>query len=251
MKISFRPMRVGLNTKWSVPLLALGLALILAPSSQATSLFQLNLTDPGSIAFPGDATGDAPGLLLADMTIGYSFTTTAGTTSGSIESAVYKESGGTLDFYYQVANCGSVVTLYCTGTPSATSIARETDTSFSSIPAGQLFTGYRTDGGSFPLLGTMFVNGTQAPQLDDRDGTGAVVGFTFGPADLTKIAPGEISNVLIIATDATVFSMGNASVIDGGTQTVAAFQPGVPEPGSMLLIGGGLLALAGIRRFRS
>jgi hypothetical protein len=45
-----------------------------------------------------------------------------------------------------------------------------------------------------------------------------------------------------------MFRAGNASVIDGGTQTVASFQPGVPEPASFALLGLGLLAIGGIGR---
>jgi hypothetical protein len=70
---------------------------------------------------------------------------------------------------------------------------------------------------------------------------GSVVGFSFNPPDSAKIAPGSDSNVLVISTDATKFTNGNASVIDGGTATVAAFQPSVvPEPRfySLLLFAG-------------
>jgi PEP-CTERM motif len=239
MKISFRPTQVGLNPKWSIPLLALGLLLVLVPSSQAT-LIGLTPTPDGATISPL-VTTEVPPLstlvLGTDRLINYSFNTTAGTTKGTIETAIYREFTGTLDFYYQVANSAS----------SATSIARETNTNFGSFTTD---TGYRIDGST--LTGTKFVDGTVPPVFADRNMSGNVNGFLFDLLDSTKIFPGTTSSVLIIATNATRYTMGNSEVIDGGTQTVPTWQPtSIPEPGSMLLIGGGLLALAGIRRFRS
>jgi hypothetical protein len=77
-----------------------------------------------------------------------------------------------------------------------------------------------------------------------------VVGFSFIPPDSSKIQPGQTSNVLVISTNAMNFKAGNASVIDGGVTTVSSFEPasGVPEPASLLLIGGGFVALAFVRR---
>ena len=236
MKDFIRPWKVGLDCIWSVPLVAVGLVLILAPSSQA-GLVGLVPTPPGSTVLSGLAT-DPPATLLADLLLPFSFTTTAGTTSGTVESAVYREAGGTLDFYYQVVNSAT----------SATALTRETNTSFTGYNTD---TGYLTDGSH--LTGTTFVDGTVAPVFDDRSGTGAVNGFLFELNELSKIHPGETTHVLVISTDATQFEAGNASVIDGGSQTVAAFQPapGIPEPASIVLIAGGLLALAGFRKFRA
>src|SRR5216684_4874768 len=82
--------------------------------------------------------------------------------------------------------------------------------------------------------------------LGDRNaGVGNVIGFSFNPPDSAKIQPGQTSFVLAISTDATNFTTGTASVIDGGVTTVASFQPtsGVPEPASLALLGGGLVLL--------
>src|ERR1700730_2029307 len=168
--------------------------------------------NPGQTAFPGLVPpGTLPGTLLASLIAPYSFTTTAGTTSGTLVSAVFRESGGTLDFYYQVNNNAN----------SATAIDRMTAVSFASFLTA---VGFRVDGST--LAGALFVNGTVAPFTADRNGgLGTTVGFSFSPPDGAKILPGLSSNVLVISTDATTFAAGNASVIDGGTQTVAAFQP--------------------------
>src|SRR5260370_25559987 len=76
----------------------------------------------------GDCTGTAPGTLLASLAS--PFVTSTGTDSGTLISAVYKESGGTLDFYYQVVlnttstNCGTA------GKPAFDPIAREPNINF-------------------------------------------------------------------------------------------------------------------------
>ena len=225
-----------------IPALAVILVCLIAPSAHA-ALAGTIPTLPGQTVFPGlVASGTAPGTLLASLSVPY--TATLGSPAGTLYSAVYRESGGTLDFYYQVTNldtskCGGA------GQGPCDPIARETDVSFMGFATSL---GFRLDGGSF---GGPFVAGTVTPVTGDRNGVGDVVGFSFNPPDTRKIQPGQVSSVLIISTNATNFTTGNASIIDGGTITVASFQPtsGVPEPTSFFLLSGGLLALLGVRRY--
>jgi hypothetical protein len=205
---------------------------------------------PGDTTFPCDATGQPLGTLLASLSS--PFVSSLGTYSGTLISAVYRESGGTLDFYYQVINNATAGTLSGTGgcghggQPTCDPISRETDTDFSTWVTQLAF---RTDGSLGAAAG--FSDGTVPPVTADRNSpAGDVIGFSFFPPDSSKLLPGTTSNVLIISTNATFFTTGHASVIDGGVTTVNAFQPstGVPEPASFALIGFGLLGIGYMNR---
>ncbi len=225
-------MRLTMRTSTRV-LLLITLIGIAAPSAMADIVGPV-LTFPNTTVFPGAATG-TPGTLVAHTKQNYSYTTTAGTTSGTIESAVYLQSNGLLDFFYQVNNSAS----------SATSIERLSNTSFTGFVTS---TGFLLNGST--LSGTTFVNGTVAPATADRDISGAVVGFNFFVPN--EIGPGQSSNVIVIATNAANFVVGNSEVLDGGSFTTTTFQPAaaptVPEPSSLALLGSGLISFAGVIR---
>jgi hypothetical protein len=190
---------------------------VLSPMASATilPLGACPAANPGDTVFPCDATAAPTGTLLASLSA--PFTTANGTTSGTLVSAVYREAGGTLDFYYQVVsnttstNCGHAMQ------PTCDPLSRETDTDFSTWITQLAF---RTNG-SGP-----FTPGTVPPITADRNSPGGnVIGFSFFPPDSAKIEPGTTSNVLIISTNATNFAAGNAALIDGSTATVASFKP--------------------------
>jgi hypothetical protein len=159
-------------------------------------------------------------------------------------SAVYSDpsntfGAGDLDFMYQVTNESS----------STDSIGRVTAISFAGF---QTDVGYTAAGSTLP--GGLFVDGSVAPGLVDRN-TASTVGFGFAVApSFQLVPPGEASTVLIIQTNATRFTSGQVSVIDGKATTVDSFGPAsVPEPRSLLFLVGSMLTLGFIRvrRFRA
>ena len=209
--------------------LALGVAVFMGPTAQAAFLPGTVPTPPGSSVFPGDVTGVGAGTLLDSMVAAWSFDVPppAGNTSGELRTAVYRNSTGTLDFYYQVVNNAT----------SATALARESNANYAGFDTQ---TGFRLDGSSLP--DTIFTDGGVIPFTVDRSGSGIVVGFNFGPLDLDRILPGTTSAVLVISTNAMNYTAGIAAIIDGGTATVSAFQPDevIPEPGTYMMLAGGV-----------
>jgi hypothetical protein len=178
---------------------------------------------PGDTLTPCNATGAPFGTLLASLIA--PFTTGNGFSSGTLTSAVYREAGGTLDFYYQVTNNMTSTNCGTAGHPPCDALSRETDSVFSTFLTQLAF---RTNG---HLSGSLFVDGTVPPASADRNSPGGdVIGFSFSPIS-SAIAPGTTSNVLIISTNATNFRAGSATVSDGSVATIASFEPtGTPIP---------------------
>ncbi|MFZ5845101.1 MAG: PEP-CTERM sorting domain-containing protein, partial [Patescibacteria group bacterium] len=92
-------------------------------------------------------------------------------------------------------------------------------------------------------LGTGGGANEQASTMD-RDPTGATVGFSYP----TYVGPGDMSTLMWIETDAQYFGPGKVYIQNGGQTAFDVYGPAVPEPGSMLLLGMGILGLAGLRR---
>ncbi len=176
---------------------------------------------PGNAVFPGDASGANPGTLVATMSSPFSFSTTGGTTSGSIVSAVYNN-GGTLDFYYQVVSNSS----------SVSDLSSESDSNFLNFTT---WVGFRTDGST--LVGAGFQDATDIPVTADSSPNGSDIGFSFFPPNAAppEIGPGMVSSVLVISTNATGWSAGSVFITDGGAgATVAAFEPVTTAPSLVL-----------------
>ncbi|SFP98455.1 PEPxxWA-CTERM sorting domain-containing protein [Sphingomonas rubra] len=175
-------------------------------------------------------------------------TTGATTYTGFLRSAVYQNTLGTLDFYYQVAissiNAGDEV--------------------FNLTTAG--FQGYTVDalvdGTNFDGAGIF--TAASNPNLDpnepagstttaSRNGSGSVLRADFGLNGLE--AAGQTSATYIFRTNATNFNLGGTfTTQDGSVAQRANFQPAaaVPEPATwaMMVFGFGVVGF-GMRRRKS
>ncbi len=106
------------------------------------------------------------------------------------------------------------------------------------------FAGFMIDAGTNPF-------GVHDPITVSRSLTagGSVVSFNFDQFG-DGILPGETTVDLVVETNALKYTTGYLSAQDGTAGSGVAFAPmtAVPEPSSMMLMGGGLLALGSFLR---
>ena len=206
----------------------LALAAVVAVPAQAAQVF------PGDgIGGPGATIdffdGSTRGTLLA-----YSETTgTALTFAATFRSAVYRNTDGTLDFYYQVARTGA-------GSSSSNAIQ-----SFTAANFGSFDTFAFRDGSDFDGAGGFLAAGNPGTftSTANRSFDGNVLGVNFGSNNLKDT---ENSTTYIFRTNALRFTSGTFGVIDGSSLQGPTFAPTVPEPATwaMMLGGFGLVGMA-------
>jgi len=194
------------------------LALLATPSTSKATL--LNVGDTGIPLGNTFVSGPAfsTDTLLNTVSGTFSSTVLGVTLSGSYTAEVLQTnpiSGPqTLDFAYQVMIDSS---------------ANDKMGRFTAIVFGPQFT---TDVIALSTSAFGFTSGGVAPVSGDRDTT--TIGFNYTGGTQLGVQPGQNTEVMVIRTNATAYTVGAVNLIDGATSTKPAFAPTiVPEPATL------------------
>jgi hypothetical protein len=211
-------------------------AALVAPNTPEASAVVLNGT-----SFASDSSLE--GWVVGNKTVNLS--EPSNLFQGTLQTVVVQNFGGTLDFYFQLTNTSNLAPVNI-GPGLGSDIFRFSLSGFTGYGTGAgdaLDIRYRTDGLAGALgIGPVAV-GTNAPYSADRDPALASLGgvgidfdpsqFLGGPGNLDS---GEVSNFLLIRTNARFFQNVNNEIVSGfGTAVASGYAPvAVPEPATLL-----------------
>jgi len=97
------------------------------------------------------------------------------------------------------------------------------------------------NGWTISSVGADTSNGGVAPYAYDRSVSGGTVGVDWTIA--TALGDGDSSALLFLQTDSEQYTYGNAHLINGTDGNAEILIPTLPEPGGLILLGSGILAL--------
>jgi hypothetical protein len=208
------PIRATVKTHFFLPIFAA--AAILTGPDQAQAVYVL----PGGFVFSAAEAEPVGGTVVASLNTPFSTVDFNGSLNSQVISGDTSNPWGGLTFTYH----------FSLGANSLNSISQMTSS---------MFGAFLTD---MSYLGSSGI----APSAFSRSSNGDVVRFHFTGVE---VAPGQTSALLVVQTDAAVYHLSNVAIINGPSANVAGFAPiAVPEPGTLSLVGAGLLAGVLMRR---
>ena len=157
-------------------------------------------------------------------------------------SAVYRNTLGTLDFYYQVDRTG----VGSNASNNNHEITRFTVANFNGYTVDALVNAADPDGaGGFKAVNNPTPAGGSTTRVS-RNFSGSVINTDFQATGLNGLIGTENSATYIFRTNARAFQAGTFGVLNGSALQGLTFAPAVPEPATwaMMLGGFGLLGAA-------